>query len=87
VLREVPVYAVLVEDLGERGAHRVAYQDYLSSQTDTVVTGPTESDAEKARERVTGESTGVNRLTPRPFALPLAIVVAIVGSLAYFRRR
>ena len=29
MLRDVPVYAVLVEDLGERGAHRVAYQAYL----------------------------------------------------------
>ena len=29
MLDGVPVYAVLVEDLGERGAHRVAFSDYL----------------------------------------------------------
>ena len=28
MLHAVPVYAVLVENLGERGAHLVAYHDY-----------------------------------------------------------
>jgi hypothetical protein len=30
MLKTIPVYAVLVEDLGERGAHRTAFSDFES---------------------------------------------------------
>jgi hypothetical protein len=30
VLDSIPMYAVMVDDVGQRGAHRVAYLDYLA---------------------------------------------------------
>lgn len=37
-LKRIPVYAVLVEDVGERGAHLVAVKKYLSMKNDSVTT-------------------------------------------------
>ena len=36
LLKTIPVYAVLVEDLGERGAHRLAFQDYHAIRSDKL---------------------------------------------------
>ena len=53
MLCSIPIYAVLAEDLGERGAHRVAYQELQSlvllsqSQSQSLQTNPTSAAAEE----------------------------------------
>ncbi len=34
VLDSIPMYAVMIDDVGQRGAHRVAYLDYFNETTD-----------------------------------------------------
>jgi hypothetical protein len=36
MLLTIPIFAVTVDNLGERGAHRVAYQDFVNSMSQNV---------------------------------------------------
>ena len=57
MLDGVPVYAVLSENLGQRGAHRVAYEDYLNMKgqqkesSACVVARSSDSTPESASDR------------------------------------
>jgi hypothetical protein len=64
----IPVYAVMVEDLGERGAHYMAYKEFckemhvpLNSSNKTYTTDPNLPSSQKIKERERNGSASHSR--------------------------
>ena len=75
MLCSIPVYAVLVENLGERGAHRTAFQEYL-----TLSEGK-----KKSASSTSGSAAGTLDSSPSLLTLTAGAILVIIGALVVGR--
>jgi hypothetical protein len=92
VINDIPVYAVMVENLGERGAHRTAFMDYESVHASIgkrhAASVRTHEEYEAAHGRNSAaqpESDSVKTTTAEPDDMRLSpyVFIALGVSLAF----
>jgi len=84
MLCSIPVYAVLEENLGERGAHRTAFQEYLSvtiqvqKQKQRLLLPPSQRE-EEGSSSITSTAGGSSFLALTTGAVLLVIGAFVIG--------
>ena len=81
MLSAVPVYAVLVEDVGERGAHLVAFQEYQRIKTSTL-----KSKSDEIVKRESKSCHWCSLFTDRSFTTTLGVAFAFLALSKIFRK-
>ena len=86
MLSAVPIYAVLVEDVGERGAHLVAFQEYQRIRgedlalidTTTATTTPAGASTAAGGRDCCGHSHWCSMFTNRSFTTSVGVTLAFL---------